>query len=317
MDCAQAEGHEYDAPRLHSSSSPPSPEYFNKYRHPSQPLYNGMWVKGKLVQEGERITESRYELIRSFCRHFGRPFSVLDIGAAEGYFTFRLAEDFPGVFTAIECDKQRHLLDLCKENDNDKVILMEALLDYESLQRLAAVNHFDVVLALNIVHHFDEHFQKVVDTIMSMCSYCFFEHPDPKEGEETKNYERLVREPINVSKYGGTLLDLTPRWSGAKTRLRQTFLLNNSQALSSQRVSTVGLNLRSFIDNEGVYPGVTEMLYLIDKLKEPTSGFRDYGPANLVLSGNELNFVDAQTYSNISLPVWSKEQLKRTVKELV
>ena len=46
---------------------------------------------------------------------------MLDLGAAEGYFTFRLAENFDGVFTAVEHDKSRGILDLCQRNDNEKL----------------------------------------------------------------------------------------------------------------------------------------------------------------------------------------------------
>ena len=119
------------------------------------------------------------------------------MGAAEGYFTFRLSEDFSGVFIAVESDSQRNLLDSCKKNNNRNILLLEKQMNLNSIKNLKEVQHFDIVLALNIVHHFDEPFQDVIDTLVSMSSFCFFEHPNILENSATKNSHRLKNEKLN------------------------------------------------------------------------------------------------------------------------
>ena len=87
--------------------------------------YNDIRIKGKTISTGYRNSEERYEEIFKFCKQFNRPISVLDLGAAEGYFTFRLAEDFSGVFIAVESNPERKLLELCVKNNNHNVLLLD------------------------------------------------------------------------------------------------------------------------------------------------------------------------------------------------
>ena len=168
--------------------------------------YTDIRIKGKTLSQGYRDCEQRYDEIAKFCKKYNRPISVLDLGAAEGYFTIRLAEEFDGVFVAVECDPSRKLLDLCEKNSNDKVLLLQKKMNLDDLQLLKEVQYFDIVIAQNIIHHFDEPFQNVLDTIVSMCSYCFFEHPNSMEGKTTKNHERIKTEILDVHKFDAKLL---------------------------------------------------------------------------------------------------------------
>ena len=154
-------------------------------------IYNDIRVQGKTISLGYRNSEKRYDEIYKFCKKFNRPISVLDLGAAEGYFTFRLSEDFTVVFIAVENDPKRKLLDLCIKNNNHNVMLLNKKMNLDDLKLLKEVQHFDIVLALNIIHHFDEPFQSVLDTLVSMSSYCFLEHPNSFEDNSVKNFERI------------------------------------------------------------------------------------------------------------------------------
>ena len=83
--------------------------------------YNDVRIQGQTISLGYRESVERYQEIFKFCKKFNRPISVLDLGAAEGYFTFRLSEDFSGVFVAVEGDSQRNLLDSCKKNNRQNI----------------------------------------------------------------------------------------------------------------------------------------------------------------------------------------------------
>ena len=201
-------------------------------------VYTDIRVKGQTVSRGYRDCEERYAQIAKFCQQYDRPISVLDLGAAEGYFTFRLAEEFDGVFVAVEGDPSRKLLDLCNKNINPKVILLQKIMTLDDILRLKEIQHFDIVIAQNIVHHFNEPFQYVLDTIVSMCSYCFFEHPNPMEGKSTKNYERIKTELLDIDKYGAIPLSKTESGLGNETSKeikRTLWLLKNNQAKTIDR----------------------------------------------------------------------------------
>ena len=200
--------------------------------------YNDIRINGKTLSLGYRNSEKRYSEIFKFCKKFNRPISVLDLGAAEGYFTFRLAEDFDGVFVAVESNPERKLLELCKKNNDHKVLLLNKQMNLKNLKNIKEVQHFDIVLALNIIHHFDEPFQDVLETLVSMSSFCFLEHPNSLENESTKNSQRLDTEKLDLEKFKPILLNKNPSGLGNslnKKLERNLWLLQNTQSKTIDR----------------------------------------------------------------------------------
>jgi len=57
--------------------------------------YQDKWIRGRVTQEGYRDCVKRYDIIKSFCSQYKRPFTVCDIGSNWNYFGLRLTEDFP------------------------------------------------------------------------------------------------------------------------------------------------------------------------------------------------------------------------------
>ena len=57
-------------------------------------IYQDVLIKGKVVKKGVRACADRYEAIQEVLRYLPRGFKALDIGASQGYFSFRMAEDF-------------------------------------------------------------------------------------------------------------------------------------------------------------------------------------------------------------------------------
>ncbi len=313
--------------------------------------YNDVRIKGQTISSGYRESEDRYEEIFKFCKKFNRPISVLDLGAAEGYFTFRLSEDFSGVFIAVESDSQRNLLDSCKKNNNRNILLLEKQMNLKSLKNLKEVQHFDIVLALNIVHHFDEPFQDVIDTLVSMSSFCFFEHPNSLENSATKNSHRLKNEKLNLEKFEPQLLNKNESGLGDSTNKklqRSMWLLKNTKSKTidrpwrgtqkyndefgpdtqidiksnfdeividyslrnESRPWIQGIDLRTFLENNGVYPTNDDVLNLIDDMKVEDA--RDLGPHNLILNGHELFAIDQNDKLD---PVNTKEKLKSFLEQ--
>ena len=313
--------------------------------------YNDIRINGKTLSLGYRNSEKRYSEIFKFCKKFNRPISVLDLGAAEGYFTFRLAEDFDGVFVAVESNPERKLLELCKKNNDHKVLLLNKQMNLKNLKNIKEVQHFDIVLALNIIHHFDEPFQDVLETLVSMSSFCFLEHPNSLENESTKNSQRLDTEKLDLEKFKPILLNKNPSGLGNslnKKLERNLWLLQNTQSKTidrgwrgaskyteefgpgnqisiksnfneinvdyglrdEKRNWIQGIDLRTFLEYDGVYPTNEKIINLIDNLKIEYA--KDLGPHNLILNGERLFLIDQNDKLDA---VNTKEKLKEFLKQ--
>ena len=290
--------------------------------------YNDVIVNGKIVRAGSRASQARLEAIFSHCDRYNRPISVLDIGAAEGQFTIALASKFPGFFVAAEADPRRGLSQTLSRNKLKNVALLEKALTLQDLKEISSVQYFDIVLALSVVHHFDEPFQEVVDVILGMCSYCFFEHPDPSEGLSTKNSGRLMEEPINLSAYAPSVCaESDCSHLGYSSINRKMYLLQSaSPSLISkhyfmgqsfepsgaykicadydkivlrcsrrgtERPWKQGLDLRTFFLSNGVYPSVSKIVGLIDDLDIDESNPRaDLAGHNALLVDGGIELID-------------------------
>ena len=313
--------------------------------------YNDIRIKGETISSGYRNSEKRYDEIFQFCKKFNRPISVLDLGAAEGYFTFRLSEDFSGVFIAVESNPERKLLESCIKNNDHKVLLLDKQMNLKNLKNLKEVQHFDIVLALNIIHHFDEPFQDVLDTLVSLSSFCFMEHPNLLENESTKNYHRLKTEKLNLEKFKPKLLKKIQSGLGNPVNQkleRDMWLLENTQSktidrgwrgtskyheqfgpnteiniksnfdeisvdygLREEKRNWIhGIDLRTFLENNGVYPANEEIIHLIDTMNIDNA--KDLGPHNLILNGKQLFPIDQNDKLD---DVNTKEKLKDFLKQ--
>ena len=313
--------------------------------------YNDIRIKGETVSLGYRNSEKRYEEIFQFCKKFNRPISVLDLGAAEGYFTFRLSEDFSGVFIAVENNPQRKLLELCVKNNTRNILLLDKQMNLKHLKNLKEVQHFDIILALNIIHHFEEPFQDVLETLVSMSSFCFMEHPNSLENKSTKNYHRLKAEKLNLEKFKPKLLNKIQSGLGNSMNQkleRNMWLLENTQSktidrgwrgtskyreqfgpnaeiniksnfneisvdygLREEKRNWIhGIDLRTFLENNGVYPTNDQIINLIDNLKIEHA--KDLGPHNLILNGANLFPIDQDDKFDA---VNTKEKLKDFLKQ--
>ena len=314
-------------------------------------IYNDIRIKGETIFSGYRNSEKRYDEIFQFCKKFNRPISVLDLGAAEGYFTFRLSEDFSGVFIAVESNPERKLLESCIKNNDHKVLFLDKQMNLKNLKNLKEVQHFDIVLALNIIHHFDEPFQDVLDTLVSLSSFCFIEHPNLLENESTKNYHRLKTEKLNLEKFKPKLLKKNQSGLGNSINQkleRNMWLLENTQSktidrgwrgtskyheqfgpnteiniksnfdeisvdygLREEKRNWIhGIDLRTFLENNGVYPTNEEIIHLIDTMNIDNA--KDLGPHNLILNGKQLFPIDQNDKLD---DVNTKEKLKAFLKQ--
>jgi hypothetical protein len=146
-------------------------------------IYQDILVNGEVAQVGVRECAARYEPIKAFLSQYRRPFTVLDLGANFGYFSFRIAQDFPeAVCVMVESPRGKKLAELCQANtDLSRLIVLDRRITRAELRELAACEHFDVVLALNFVHHFAAQWKSVSDSILALGGHVFCETPPPED----------------------------------------------------------------------------------------------------------------------------------------
>ena len=117
--------------------------------------YQDLWINGEILSKGcGPDCPSRYETLRPLLNAFKRPFSVLEIGANNGYFCFRIANDYDA--TCVMIDGTDRLKNICKANSSLKrIVYLQKFVNANDLIKLAQTEHFDLVLCFHVLHHVD------------------------------------------------------------------------------------------------------------------------------------------------------------------
>lgn len=168
--------------------------------------------------QGYRECAGRYRVIANALQEVPRPFTVLDLGAAEGYFSSRLAVEFGAFVTAVEA---RRIKDT---NYHQRVTWITKKVTPQDIVDLGS---FDVVLALSVLHHIPE-WEKTLNALVSVTGrYLFVETPHPSERlkkaparHELGKLEVTIRS-LGVSRIG----DAPAVWD--KTLMRGMYLWQN------------------------------------------------------------------------------------------
>jgi SAM-dependent methyltransferase len=152
---------------------------------------------------------SRYEMIREILARYDHPIKVLDIGANNGYFSIRIANDFQALCVMV--DQSDRLCSICKLNDKcPNLIYLKKTLSLENLQSLEKQEHFDVVLMLNVIHHM-EPWKEILDVIFELGDTVIIETPPANDERVTKKPCIPLIEDYLLRKQGGVILGETPR----------------------------------------------------------------------------------------------------------
>src|SRR5690606_36522577 len=102
-------------------------------------------------------------------------FTLLDIGASEGYFSIRLSEELGAKPTLLE--KKAELLNIAAAQNNSDINVILGRFD---AKKLASLGSFDVIVALSIVHHFPN-WGEMIKQILSMGDTVIIELPAENE----------------------------------------------------------------------------------------------------------------------------------------
>lgn len=231
---------------------------------PREGLYQDLWIKGAGMEVGGRPCKERYQAIEAYVTKLNRPLRVLDIGANMGYFTFRLAERFFGSFMMVECGHSTvpRLFKLCQSNENPEITLFAYPINLKSLEDLLKREQFDLVLALSVIHHFDEPFNDIVRVMTDNASHVILEHAHPDE-EHCPNARRLAAEQLDLSPYSPEKLISTPA-TGYRSIFRDVWALKG-KVYEEKRQE--GLQLSTYTAFNGLYPHPEQVKQMAKKFK--------------------------------------------------
>lgn len=134
--------------------------------------YQDILPGAKSPGRGYRECEGRYRVIAASLAELPRPFTVLDLGASEGYFSCRLAAEFGAFVTAVEA---RNIPDI---NHHQRVTW---IFKKVTPQEIRDLGEFDVILALSVLHHIREWRETLKALVSITRKFLFVETPHPSE----------------------------------------------------------------------------------------------------------------------------------------
>ncbi len=303
-----------------------------KYGHEQ---YQDIIINNEIIKKATRNraeSELRFRIIQDILDRYMRPFTMLDIGASQGYYSFRTAHNYDCVCVMIEGDNAhypkvgRQLLDLCKANTSlENIILLNKHITLPDLKRLSECESFDVVLALNIIHWFGDRWQQVADAVLAMGDKIIIETP-PLENFATSE-QNTTRKSIQdyLSYRGAKIIAEVPRHTSDNTSFIYFFetekkTLNRKQWLmpagqcdhliidSNYKTKTLVKKLsgpQGTRANKWV-PGINLMTFLMyhgahpsrSKIKQMIKNMachtthNDWTANNMILQGNKLQLID-------------------------
>jgi len=224
---------------------------------------------------------------------------------------------------------QKALLNLAKEQRcRDKLILLATQVDLEMLRELSRCEHFDVVLALRVVHHFKEPFSDVIDAITSLGDFTFLELPTAGEDTvrakarvqkeladhskvlESYNYEKVGEFTIHVGStmspmymVGNTDKIITRPFFGSPREIQHSIestyttkrFIKGDPLKRGELVSewVPGINIFTYLMLYGLFPHRKKVAQRIRNYHLPSgSPLQDIRPWNFILSGDSVALID-------------------------
>lgn len=218
--------------------------------------YQDLLINGAVVQRGiGQACVPRYQALRRsvLARYENQPIKILDIGAADGYFCLRAAQDNPQA-TCVMIEQLPHITEVCllNTNINRQLIALNTGVSPQDLVHLCSAEYFDVIIANNILHHFKEkNHKKILTTLLAMGDHIVIETP-PACGSDTP-YSRLVE---LIERHGGTIIARTPRWLNAGTYANMYYIAGTGP----RRPITPGITPEIYDLLQGSFPEPNEII---------------------------------------------------------
>ncbi len=295
-----------------------------------QEQYQDIIVNNVVMSKGIRACDSRYRALQHHVLNlYKRPITVLDIGAAQGYFSFRIAHDYPATCVMIEGNYNERfhtadqLLELCKLNTHlHSIIFLRKKITPAELEVLGKCEHFDIVLAFNIIHHFGHEWQRAAQAILNLGDNIIIETPSAQDAIALNNSYVAPLEKFLLAQNGVTIAQ-TSRHTDPTAKAKMLWFKQNrnylqksywfahehspantpfiiesnfvtkmffKKKMNKRYIWHQGINLFTFKVLGGIFP-VQQTIY--EKLLQ-FSGIQhgDLLPWNIIIQGEDLVLID-------------------------
>ena len=191
--------------------------------------YQDIVINNEIVYKGwnSDYCALRYEIIKDimsfFINDYEKQLKLLDVGAAQGYFSFRLSGDFNITSFMIEngqsasdASAQESLIflkELCLcNNDTNKVCIIPASVNHDTLAQFSP-HSIDIALALSIIHHLPD-WKEVIDTLATIAKLVIIEIPIIGVGDlsDMIGLDQLEQIYDHITSIGGYPIASCPRY---------------------------------------------------------------------------------------------------------
>ncbi len=225
------------------------------------PIYQDVVVGGKIYPIGTDLCEPRYQLIKPVLDLYDRPFSVFDLGAAQGYFSFRIAREYPhSSCIMVEANDtsyySRHgdmLYDLCLKNrDLSNIYYLNKKMDIPDLFFLNQKEHFDIVIAFLVVHLMYGNLQeqiKIIEHLLTLGENLILEVANDVGVTHTA-YIEFLSQSLDCQYLGEVRRHKDP----ASESTGKLFWFKQNRASLKEEVPRLGIKQETFTHLNGVYP---------------------------------------------------------------
>jgi hypothetical protein len=260
-----------------------------------------------------------YKTIMPLLNRYERAFTVLDLDAHLGYYSFNIVHDYNAICVMVEEKQGDILAELCDENilGNRKLMVLKKKLSHDELIRLSECEHFDVILALHGIPETDTNARETLNTILKLGDHIITKIQAPQQNLKAQRIYDLARD--EKGQLLATLKDKNDNesliflFSKQKTQLKRkywtfkrlarsnTYTINSTftektmkkkQAGSSNVLLPwePGINLLTFKTLNGIYP----FKETIREQLEPFSSIKhtDLHIWNVIIQGHTLIPID-------------------------
>ncbi len=244
--------------------------------------------------------EAKYQLIKELLDQYERRFDVIEVGAGNGDYSFRIAKDYDALSVMIE-GNHPPLLKRCKQKNLRNIIYLNKPVQMEDLKRLGECESFSVVLALHGMDWAGPNWKEAIDVMVHLGDHTILEatteemeaHLQTLEAKALGNALYLIdKEKTTIQRKTWML-----NYSGMENyRIQSNFqkkeLIKNMPeydlCLSSDWIP--GVNLLTFKMYHGIYPERKHLKREIKKLSKIRHN--DWMVNNIIVSGKTLHLID-------------------------
>ncbi|MBS0586165.1 MAG: hypothetical protein JSR76_07720 [Verrucomicrobia bacterium] len=233
------------------------------------PIYQDVNIRNEVVVLGTDQCSVRYDLIKPILNSYEGKFSVLDLGAAQGFFSFSIANDYPKSFCVmIDANTSYYgyhgnlLYDICLLNkDLNNFSYLNRAITLSDLRFLNKQEHFDVIIAFLVVHLMDDTLQaqiKIIETLLSLGDNVLLEVASDV-GVPLSSYVEFLSTKLDCEYIGEVQRhkDLScPRGNVPCCCTGQIFWFKskNGNSDTEMKEPTLGMKKETFQQLNGVYP---------------------------------------------------------------